>query len=600
MSATPVASELSKEQRLYRIRHGLAHVMAQAVLEMFPEGKLAIGPPIENGFYYDFELSRPLTDADLKSIEKRMKNILKKRHEFVYRELSAKEAKELFADQPYKVELIEDLEKSDSETTISTYKHDTFEDLCKGPHVEHLGEVSQKAFKLLSVAGAYWRGDEKRQQLQRIYGTAWETPEELQEHLTLLEEAKKRDHRRLGRELDLFSSEADDMGTGLILWHPKGGLMKHLIETFYREVHLENGYDLISTPHIGRASLWETSGHLGFYKEGMYSPMDIDGQEYYLKPMNCPFHILIYNNSIHSYRELPIRYAEWGTVYRYERSGTLHGLLRVRGFTQDDAHHFVTAEQLSKEIDFILSFSLYILKCFGFDEVKAYLSTKPPEKSVGDPADWKAAEDALEEALKRAGLDYGTDEGGGAFYGPKIDLKIRDAIGREWQLSTIQVDFNLPERFDMTYTGSDGEKHRPFMIHRALLGSLERFFGILIEHHAGAFPLWLAPTQATFIPIADRHEEACHQMCGILKKQGLRINVDDGSDRMSNKIRKAQKLKTPLMLVVGDEEVEQGGAAVRLRNGENLGLMTTEEILGYLRTQTASERPEPPILPVVK
>lgn len=600
MSATPVASEISKEQRLYRIRHGLAHVMAQAVLEMFPEGKLAIGPPIENGFYYDFDLSRPLTDADLKSIEKRMKNILKKRHEFVYRELSAKEAKELFSDQPYKVELIEDLEKADSDTVISTYKHDTFEDLCKGPHVEHLGEVSQKAFKLLSVAGAYWRGDEKRQQLQRIYGTAWETAEELQEHLALLEEAKKRDHRRLGRELDLFSSEADDMGTGLILWHPKGGLMKHLIETFYREVHLENGYDLISTPHIGRASLWETSGHLGFYKEGMYSPMDIDGQEYYLKPMNCPFHILIYNNSIHSYRELPIRYAEWGTVYRYERSGTLHGLLRVRGFTQDDAHHFVTAEQLSKEIDFILSFSLYILKCFGFDEVKAYLSTKPPEKSVGDPADWKAAEDALEEALKRADLDYGTDEGGGAFYGPKIDLKIRDAIGREWQLSTIQVDFNLPERFDMTYTGSDGEKHRPFMIHRALLGSLERFFGILIEHHAGAFPLWLAPTQATFIPIADRHEEACHEMCAFLKKQGMRVNVDDGSDRMSNKIRKAQKLKTPLMLVVGDEELEQGGAAVRLRNGENLGVMTTEEILDYLRRQTASERPEPPVLPVVK
>lgn len=600
MSATQVAQELTKEERLYRIRHGIAHVMAQAVLEMFPEAKLAIGPPIENGFYYDFDLSRPLTEADLKSIEKRMKNIVKKRHELIYRELSVEEAKKLFSDQPYKLELISDLEAADGDTVLSTYKHDTFEDLCKGPHVSDLGQVNQKAFKLLSVAGAYWRGDEKREQLQRIYGTAWETPEELKEHLALLEEAKKRDHRKLGRELDLFSAEAEDMGTGLILWHPRGGLMKHLIETFYREVHLENGYDLISTPHIGRAKLWETSGHLDFYKDGMYSPMDIDGQEYYLKPMNCPFHILIYNNSIHSYRELPIRYAEWGTVYRYERSGTLHGLLRVRGFTQDDAHHFVTAEQLAKEIDFILSFSLYILKCFGFDEVKAYLSTKPPEKSVGDPKDWEAAETALEEALQRAGMEYGTDEGGGAFYGPKIDLKIRDAIGREWQLSTIQVDFNLPERFDMTYTGSDGEKHRPFMIHRALLGSLERFFGILIEHHAGAFPLWLAPTQVTFIPIAERHAEACHEMCASLKKHGYRATVDDSSDRMGNKIRKAQKLKIPYMLVVGDEEIEAGGAAVRLRSGDNLGVMKLAEIVTLLEKKGTEERPEPPVLPLVK
>jgi threonyl-tRNA synthetase len=600
VSATQVAEELSKEQRLYRIRHGLAHVMAQAVLEMFPEGKVAIGPPIDNGFYYDFDLPRPLTDADIKTIEKRMKKILNKKHEFHYRELSAEEAQELFSDQPYKLELIQGLDEKDEDTVISTYKHDTFEDLCKGPHVEHLGQISGKAFKLLAVAGAYWRGDENREQLQRIYGTAWETPEELKEHLNLLAEAKKRDHRKLGRELDLFSSESDEIGSGLILWHPRGGLMKHLIETFYRQVHLDNGYDLISTPHIGRATLWETSGHLGFYKEGMYSPMDIDGQEYYLKPMNCPFHILIYNSSIHSYRELPIRYAEWGTVYRYERSGTLHGLLRARGFTQDDAHHFVTSEQLAAEIDFILSFSLYILKCFGFDQVKAYLSTKPPEKSVGEAEDWNKAEDALEAALKRADMDYGVDEGGGAFYGPKIDLKIRDAIGREWQLSTIQVDFNLPERFDMSYTGSDGEKHRPFMIHRALLGSLERFFGILIEHHAGAFPLWLAPNQITFIPIADRHEEAAAEMCALLKKQGYRATVDVSNDRMSNKIRKAQKLKTPLMLVVGDEEVEQGGAAVRLRSGENLGLMTTEQVLAYLDKTIAEEMPEAPDLPVVK
>lgn len=599
MSLVSEEKKLSKEERLYRIRHGLAHVMAQAVLEMFPEGKIAIGPPIENGFYYDFDLPRPLTDQDLKSIEKRMKNILKKKHTFAYRELTAAEAKELFADQKYKLELIEGLEGGD-DTVISTYKHDTFEDLCKGPHVEHLGEIDRKGFKLLSVAGAYWRGDEKREQLQRIYGTAWESAEELTDHLNLLEEAKKRDHRRLGRELDLFSSESDDMGSGLILWHPRGGLMKHLIETFYRQVHLDNGYDLISTPHIGRATLWETSGHLGFYRDGMYSPMDIDGQEYFLKPMNCPFHILIYNSSLHSYREFPIRYAEWGTVYRYERSGTLHGLLRVRGFTQDDAHHFVRADQLAKEIDFILSFSLYTLRCFGFDEVKAYLSTKPEEKSVGEAADWDAAEVALEEALKRAGMDYGVDEGGGAFYGPKIDLKIRDAIGREWQLSTIQVDFNLPERFDMTYTGSDGNKHRPFMIHRALLGSLERFFGILIEHHAGAFPLWLAPVQVVFVPIADRHNEACERLCKRLKKEGFRAEVDDSGDRMSNKIRKAQKQKVPVMLVVGDDEAEKGGAAVRLRSGEDLGHLGEDAIVELLKERASQELPPAPELPEVK
>lgn len=595
-----MSAELTKEDRLYRIRHGLAHVMAQAVLEMFPEGKIAIGPPIENGFYYDFDLPRPLTDKDLKSIEKRMKNIVKKKHTFAYRELTIAEAKELFAEQKYKLELIEGLEEGPEDTVISTYKHDTFEDLCKGPHVEHLGEIDRKAFKLLAVAGAYWRGDEKREQLQRIYGTAWESAEELKAHLELLAEAKKRDHRKLGRELDLFSSESEDMGSGLILWHPRGGLMKHLIETFYREVHLDNGYDLISTPHIGRATLWETSGHLGFYRDGMYSPMDIDGQDYFLKPMNCPFHILIYNSSLHSYRELPIRYAEWGTVYRYERSGTLHGLLRARGFTQDDAHHFVRADQLSQEIDFILSFSLYILRCFGFDDVKAYLSTKPEEKSVGEPKDWEAAESALEEALKRAGMDYGVDEGGGAFYGPKIDLKIRDAIGREWQLSTIQVDFNLPERFDMTYTGSDGNKHRPFMIHRALLGSLERFFGILIEHHAGSFPLWLAPNQVRFVPIADRHNEACEKLCAQLKKAGFRAEVDDSGDRMSNKIRKAQKQKVPMMLVVGDEEVEKGGASVRLRSGEDLGHMTAEKIIELLNKTSQDELPDPPELPVVK
>ncbi len=585
---------------LYKIRHSLSHVMAQAVLEKFPEGKIAIGPPIQDGFYYDFDLSRPLTDEDIVAIEKRMRNIVKQRHEFHFRELSADEAKKLFAKQPYKIELIEGLIKGgvdengdplpeDQQPVITTYKHDTFEDLCKGPHVENLGKINPKAFKLTSVAGAYWRGDEKKQQLQRIYGTAWESPEELQEHLRRIEEAKKRDHRRLGKELDLFSTDSDEIGGGLILWHPRGSLMRHIIEHFYREQHLKNGYDLVTTPHIGRSTLWQTSGHLDFYKEGMYSSMEIDEQDYYLKPMNCPFHILIYKNTKRSYREFPIRYAEWGTVYRYERSGTLHGLLRVRGFTQDDAHHFVRPEQLDAEIDFILEFSLFILRSFGFEDIEAYLSTQPAEKSVGRDEDWRKAEQALESALKRAALKYEMDAGGGAFYGPKIDLKIKDAIGRAWQLSTIQVDFNLPERFDMTFVGQDGQPHRPFMLHRALLGSLERFFGILIEHYAGAFPVWLAPVQAVLIPIADRHIEYSREVAEKLKQANLRAEVDDGGDRMGNKIRKAQGQKTPYMLVVGDKEMEAGEVAVRLRSGEDIGTKSVAEFIQIVQEAVESK-----------
>ncbi len=568
--------------QLYKIRHSLAHVMAQAVLEMFPNGKVAIGPPIEDGFYYDFDLPRALTSDDLAAIEKRMRNIVKQRHTFAFRELSADAAKKLFVDQPYKIELIEGLEAGglddngeplpeDQKPVITTYKHDTFEDLCKGPHVEDLGKINPKSFRLLSVAGAYWRGDEKRAQLQRIYGTAWENSQELQDYLHKLAEAKKRDHRKLGKELDLFSSDSDEIGNGLILWHPKGALMRHLIEEFYRNEHLKNGYDLVSTPHIGRGKLWQTSGHLDFYKEGMYSSMEIDEQDYYLKPMNCPFHIMVYKNSKRSYRELPMRYSEWGTVYRYERSGTLHGLLRVRGFTQDDAHHFVRPDQLDEEIDFTLKFSVHMLRSFGFEDIQAYLSTQPAEKSVGAAADWRKAESALEASLKRSGLSYELDAGGGAFYGPKIDLKIKDAIGRAWQLSTIQVDFNLPERFDMTFIGQDGQEHRPFMVHRALLGSLERFFGILVEHYAGAFPVWLAPVQAILIPIADRHIEYANKVCDSLKEAGIRAEVDDGGDRMGNKIRKAQGQKIPYMLVVGDKEMDAEEVAVRLRNGEDLG-----------------------------
>jgi len=580
-------SKIPYEQtNLYKIRHGLAHVMAQAVLEMFPEGKIAIGPPIDDGFYYDFDLPRPLTPQDLKKIQKRMRNIIKKKHEFQRRELSAVEAKALFADQPYKLELIEGLEQggvdengnpTDEPPVISTYKHDTFEDLCKGPHVEHLGQINGKAFKLMKVAGAYWRGDEKREQLQRIYGTAWETAEALQDYLKRLEEAEKRDHRKLGKALDLFSTNADMLGGGLVLWHPKGGLMRHLAEDFCKQEHLAHGYDLVYTPHIGKSTLWETSGHLDFYREDMYAPLDIDGQEYFLKPMNCPFHILIYKDDLRSYRDLPLRFAEWGTVYRYERSGVLHGLLRVRGFTQDDAHHFVQAEKMPEEIDFTLNFCLHILRSFGFTNFQAYLSTRPEgNKAVGEPEKWLAAESALEAALKRAEIPYDIDEGGGAFYGPKIDIKIKDALGREWQLSTIQFDFNLPERFDMTYIGEDGQPHRPYMVHRALMGSMERFFGVLIEHYAGAFPVWLAPVQGVLIPIADRHIDYCHQLAERFKQAGLRIEVRDGRERMGNKIRIAQKQKIPYMLVVGDKEQENNQVAVRLRNGEDLGPKAVE------------------------
>lgn len=577
-----------EETQLYKIRHGLSHVMAQAVLEMFPEGKIAIGPPIEDGFYYDFDLPRPVTPDDLKHLEKRMRNILKKKHVFHRRELTAAEAKEFFADQPYKLELIEGLEAGEVDEngqpineppTITTYKHDSFEDLCKGPHVENLGEIHPRSFKLMKVAGAYWRGDEKRQQLQRIYGTGWETPEALEGYLHRLEEAEKRDHRKLGKELDLFSTEPDMLGGGLVLWHPKGGLIRHIAEEFCKQEHLAQGYDLVYSPHIGKSTLWATSGHLDFYKDDMYAPLDIDGQEYYLKPMNCPFHILMYQNDLRSYRDLPLRFAEWGTVYRYERSGVLHGLLRVRGFTQDDAHHFVQAEKMPQEIDFVLNFCLHILRNFGFTDFQAYLSTRPEgDKAVGEPAKWQAAEQALEAALKRAELPYEIDAGGGAFYGPKIDIKISDALGREWQLSTIQFDFNLPERFDMTYIGEDGQPHQPYMVHRALLGSMERFFGVLIEHYGGAFPVWLSPVQVVLIPVADRHLDYCEEVSIRLNQAGLRAEVRRGNERMGNKIRLAQKEKIPYMLIVGDRELEAGQVSVRLRNGEDLGPRDVTEL----------------------
>jgi threonyl-tRNA synthetase len=587
-----------EESDLYKIRHSAAHVMAQAVLEMFPGGKIAIGPPIEDGFYYDFDLPRPLTPEDLEALEHRMREIIAGDHEFERRELSADQARGLFVDQPYKLELIDGLETGLDEygmsevdrPVITTYRHDAFEDLCRGPHLERTGQLNPDSIKLMQVSGAYWRGDERKPMLQRIYGTAWDTAQQLEEYLDRLAEAEKRDHRKLGTQLDLFSVQPEQLGGGLVLWHPKGGLIRHIAEGFCQAEHLAHGYDLVYSPHIGKSTLWETSGHLEFFAENMYAPMDIDGQEYYLKPMNCPFHILMYNNSLRSYRDLPLRFAEWGTVYRYERGGVLHGLLRVRGFTQDDAHHFCRSDQMPEEIDFTLNFCLHILRSFGFTDFNAYLSTRPDVKAAGDPALWRDAEAALEAALKRAEIPYEIDEGGGAFYGPKIDLKIRDAIGREWQLSTIQFDFNLPERFDLTYVGEDGQEHRPYMVHRALLGSMERFFGVLIEHFGGAFPVWLAPVQAALIPIADRHVAYAEDVAARLKEAGLRVEVDASSDRMGNKIRKAQEQKIPYMLVVGDKEVEAETVAVRLRTNENLGPKPVEEFIALAQEAVAEKR----------
>jgi threonyl-tRNA synthetase len=571
----------------YRLRHSLAHVMAQAVLEIFPEGKVAIGPPIEHGFYYDFDLPRALTPDDLSEVETRMRRIIAGKHPFHYRVVSADEARALFADQPYKLELIAGLaggadeygeaqvgtagatKDADGETVISTYKHDTFEDLCRGPHLEHTGQIDPAGFKLTSIAGAYWRGNEKNPQLQRIYGTAWNNQEELDQYLWRLEEAKKRDHRRLGKELDLYSI-SDEVGAGLILWHPKGAMIRVIAEDFARQAHLKAGYEWVFSPHIGRAHLWQTSGHLDFYKDSMYAPMDIDGEAYYAKPMNCPFHIQIYQTHMRSYRDLPRRYAEYGTVYRYELSGALHGLTRVRGFTQDDAHIFCRPDQVEEEIGRALDFSLYVLRAFGLSDFTAYLSTRP-EKYVGAPEDWDRATAALERAVQSHNLPYQVDAGGGAFYGPKIDLKVYDALGREWQLSTIQFDFNLPERFGLEYIGEDNQPHRPYMVHRALMGSMERFFGVLIEHYAGAFPLWLAPVQAMLIPITDKHMAYAEQVRDQLAEAGLRVEIDVSRDRMQGKIRRAQLQKIPYMLIIGNKEQEAGAVAVRMRSGEDLG-----------------------------
>jgi threonyl-tRNA synthetase len=564
-------------------RHSASHIMAEAVQRLFPEAKLAIGPAIDTGFYYDFDLPRPLVTEDLAIITEFMKESIKARQRFERREVSRAEAMEVFKDQPYKLEVITDLPEGE---TISLYQHGSFVDLCRGPHIEHTGLIRANALALLSIAGAYWRGDEERPMLQRIYGTLWNTKEELEAYLKLLEEMERRDHRRLGRELDLFSLH-EEAGAGLVYWHPKGARIRSSVEEFWRSKHYAGGYEILYTPHIGRSWLWETSGHLENYKHGMYSPMDIDGQDYYIKPMNCPFHILIYKTQTRSYRDLPLRWAEMGTVYRYERSGVLHGLLRVRGFTQDDAHIFCTPEQIADEILGVLRFSLDMWRSFGFEHITPYLATRPA-KSIGETERWEQATASLRQALEIEGLAYKVDEGGGVFYGPKIDLKVKDAIGREWQMTTIQFDFNEPERFDMTYIGADGKNHRPYMVHRALLGSLERFFGVLIEHYAGAFPLWLAPVQAKVIPIADRHQAYAYEVLAALKAAGIRAELDESNERMNYKIRAAQVQKIPYMLVIGDREMDAHEVAVRLRSEQNLGAMPLDTFIARATQLVAS------------
>jgi len=565
------------DQELYKLRHSAAHVMAHAVKNLFPEVKIGIGPPIEDGFYYDFQKDTPFTPEDLERIEAEMQRIKAADRPFEYREVSREEAEEIFADQPYKLELI----RENPEGKWSIYREDEFVDFCRGPHVESTGKIGE--FKLLSVAGAYWRGDERNPMLQRIYGTAWPTRQELEDYLHRLEEAERRDHRKLGRELDLFSIQ-EEAGPGLVFWHPKGALVRKIIEDYWRQAHLEGGYELVYTPHIARRDLWATSGHLDFFSENMYSPMEVEGSPYLIKPMNCPFHLLIYKSKVRSYRELPIRWAELGTVYRYERSGTLHGLMRVRGFTQDDAHIICRPDQLDDEVVRVLDFVVRMLNRFGFEDFEVYLSTRP-DKYVGSDEAWESATAALKKALEIRGMKYEIEAGGGVFYGPKIDIKIKDAIGRVWQCSTVQVDFNEPERFDICYIGDDGKAHRPIMIHRALLGSLERFFGVLVEHYAGAFPLWLAPTQVMVIPIADRHHDYAYKVKERLEQEGFRVEVDARNEKTGYKIREAQLQKVPYMLVVGDREIATGAVSVRHREEGDRGVVSLEEFVPSLKNE---------------
>ena len=567
--------------------HSTAHVMAQAVQDLFPEAKVTIGPPIESGFYYDFDVPEPFTPDDLEKIEGRIAQIAKEDQPFERDELPRDDAYKLFEEmgESYKLEILDDIA---SDETISIYRNaDKFTDLCRGPHVPGTGRI--KSVKLLSSSGAYWRGDERNKMLQRIYGISFPDKKELKAHLDLIEEAKRRDHRTIGTQLDLYSI-SDAVGPGLVLWHPKGMRIRHQIEDFWRQAHFDGGYELVGSPHIGRSSLWETSGHLDFYAESMYAPMDIDGQAYYAKPMNCPFHSMIYKARLRSYRELPFRWAEMGTVYRYEASGTLHGMLRVRGFTQDDAHIFCRPDQVEDEITRVIDFTLMVLRSFGFEEYDLYISTRP-EKYVGDPEEWDRATEALIRTVEERGLPYKLDEGGGAFYGPKIDWQIKDALNRGWQCTTIQFDFNLPDRFDLSYIGQDGKHHRPFMVHRALLGSMERFFGTLVEHYAGNFPVWLAPVQVAVLPISDPFLDYAQQIGQDLSSSGIRADVDDQDAKLGYKIREAETQKVPYMLIVGQAEQDAAEVSVRRHGEGDLGKMVLADLINRIQREVDSKQP---------
>lgn len=560
--------------------HSTAHLMAQAVKQLFPDVLVTIGPSIEQGFYYDFDRDAPFTDEELSMIENRMKELIAQGLPYSRRELSKQEAIDLFGGmgEKYKLEILSEIPDGE---TISSYTQGDFIDLCRGPHIPSTGKI--KAVKLLKSSGAYWRGDEKNKMLKRIYGISFPSNKELNEYLQFLEEAAKRDHRKLGKDLDLFSI-SDEVGAGLVLWHPNGAMIRHLIEAFWKDEHLKNGYKLIYTPHVGRSNLWETSGHLGFYKENMYSKMDVEGQDYYIKPMNCPFHLSIYNANHHSYRELPIRLAELGTVYRFERSGVLHGLMRVRGFTQDDAHIICTPEQVDGEVEKLIVFSLNMLRHFGFQEFLIYLSTKP-DAAVGRDEDWEMATESLRASLTKLNLPFSVDEGGGAFYGPKIDIKIKDAIGRAWQCTTIQFDFNLSERFNMQYIGADNAPHRPYMIHRAILGSVERFFATLLEYHGGNLPLWLCPTQMMILPITDAQIDYAKSLQDKLQLLGIRCEIDVRSEKIGYKIREAELKKIPYMCIIGKKEAEEGNLTLRRHTKGDLGMMSFDQAVKTIRQE---------------
>jgi threonyl-tRNA synthetase len=571
--------DINSEQGEEILRHSASHIMAQAVLHLFPNAKYTIGPAIENGFYYDFDLEHTFTPDDLAKIEEEMRKIVKANFPFHRKVISKKEAEKFFSEkgQTYKLEILSEI----PDDTVSIYTQGDFTDLCRGPHIPSTGYL--KNFKLLSVAGAYWRGDEKNKMLQRVYGTAFATKDRLKKYLNFLEEAKKRDHRKLGKELDLFSIN-ENVGPGLILWHPKGATIRMVIEDFWKKEHRKRGYQFLYTPHIARVDLWKISGHWDFYRENMFSPMEVDKGQYMVKPMNCPFHIMVYKSQMRSYRDLPIRYAELGTVYRYEKSGVLHGLLRVRGFTQDDAHLFVTPEQLEDEIIGVLDFTKFMIETFGFEKYNIYLSTRP-EKYVGSLENWELATNALKIAVEKLHLPYKIDPGEGVFYGPKIDVKLVDALGREWQGPTVQVDFNLPERFDVTYIGKDGNPHRPIMLHRVVLGSMERFFGTLIEQYAGGFPTWLAPVQVKIVPIAEAHVEYAKKVYQELFNNDIRVELDLRNEKMNAKVRDAEKEKVPYILVIGGKEVENGTVSVRKRKKGNLGPVSLSAFLDRIKKE---------------